>query len=634
LAGICYPSGVNRKSFIIMKVKIFSILISGLLLFSCSPGNDTTLILHSSDYISMDDKDATFGMVHLIKDARESGNARVIIEKGIYHFYPDKAFEKYCHITNHDDGLRSTPFPLIDCKNIEIISEGAEFIFHGAMVPFLIEGSENVSLEGFTIDWELPLHSEVEVIAHNEGNHTFDIKVECPYEIRNRELIFLKEGYEHNLNRSICWDPGTKAVLYNTQHYTTLLPYANKSLVRYTDPDPIPNVTDMSILTNRERGYELSLFAKEIEPGIVRLSGHKRALPPVGCIIVAKGENLSNRWAPAIRCINSRNLMVKDVTIHHAGGMGIICERTKNVKLANVKVSLRDGSGRLLTTSADATHFNNCKGKIIMQDCLFENMLDDATNVHGTFVRVTDILDPFTLGVRLGHFQQLGYIFAEENDKIGFIKEAESAIPYHFSQVNNVERINKRYYIISFQDELPSNVSEGDLLDNLDWYPEVEIRDCIVRNNRARGFLLGTDKNIIVEGNTISTMMSAIIIHASTEGGFWYESGVVRNCRIANNTFGDCNYGGGKSAVIRAHPGASNDKFPLGKIVIENNYFNTFDPLVLEGSGIDSLVFRNNVVSASGNYPHLFGDSPVLDVENINYSEISENQLEEGYILN
>ena len=35
---------------------------------------------------------------------------------------------------------------------------------------------------------------------------------------------------------------------------------------------------------------------------------------------------------------------------------------------------------RVISTTADATHFVNCKGDILIENCRFENMLDDGTN--------------------------------------------------------------------------------------------------------------------------------------------------------------------------------------------------------------------------------------------------------------
>lgn len=607
---------------------VAGLLLVTLSLFGCPRAIGAT-ILKSSDYISKKDKDATPGMLRLLSDAKKTGQAKIIIEKGVYHFYPEKALEKYCNISNHDDGLKRTPFPFIGFKNIEIVADSAEFIFHGPMVPLIIHGSENIKLSGFSIDWEVPLYSELEVIAANENDQTFDVKVKCPYEIRNRELIFLKEGYEHNLARSECWDPKTGAVAFNS--FGSLVTRNDKSLVRFGEQlqylyeqDPQPNV-------NRFRGVQLSLIANELSPGVIRISGHKGKLPEPGWIIVCKGENSLNRMAPAISVQNSSNISLTNVTVHHAGGMGIICEKTENITLDHFNVALKKGSGRILTTTADATHFVNCRGLVSMKNCLFENMLDDGTNVHGTFVRIVDIIDSRTFGVHLGHFQQLGYDFGNQGDLIGFVREGDSFNPFLKSRLAGIEKINHRYYLLKFKDEL-KGIEKGDLLDNLDWYPELVISGCTVRNNRARGFLFNTPHRILCERNYFSSMNSAIHLNTSF-AKFWYESGRVLDCTIRNNVFGDNAYAGGNNALIEGRLDKSKDKFPYGTIIIENNTFKTFDPYILNISGVDSLVFKNNKVEISGNYPMNKKESPVLNISAINHETIEGNQIQKGLVL-
>jgi len=607
---------------------IARLLLVTLSLFGC-PRAIGANILKSSDYISKKDKDATPGMLRLLSDAKKTGQAKIIIEKGVYHFYPEKAFEKYCNISNHDDGLKRTPFPLIGFKNIEIVADSAEFIFHGPMVPLIIHGSENIMLSGFTIDWEVPLYSELEVIAANENDQTFDVKVKCPYEIRNQELIFLKEGYEHNLARSECWDPNTGAVAFNS--FGSLVTRNDKSLVRFGEQLQYLYEQDLQLNVNRFRGVQLSLIANELSPGVIRIFGHKGKLPEPGWIIVCKGENSLNRMAPAISVQNSSNISLTNVTVHHAGGMGIICEKTENITLDHFNVALKKGSGRILTTTADATHFVNCRGLVSMKNCLFENMLDDGTNVHGTFVRIVDIIDSRTLGVHLGHFQQLGYDFGNQGDLIGFVREGDSFNPFFKSRLAGIEKINHRYYLLKFKEDL-KGIEEGDLLDNLDWYPELVISGCTVRNNRARGFLFATPHKIICEKNYFSSMKAAIHLNTSF-ANIWYESGRVLDCTIRNNVFGDNAYTSEYTATIEGRLDKSKDKFPYGKIIIKNNSFNTFNPNILDISGVDSLVFTNNKVEQSRNYPMNKRGKPVLVISAVNHETIEGNQIQEGLVL-
>lgn len=47
--------------------------------------------------------DATLAVVKTILAVEEEGISQISFEKGTYHFYPDKAFEIYRHISNHDN---------------------------------------------------------------------------------------------------------------------------------------------------------------------------------------------------------------------------------------------------------------------------------------------------------------------------------------------------------------------------------------------------------------------------------------------------------------------------------------------------------------------------------------------------
>jgi hypothetical protein len=583
-------------------------------------------VLSSKDFGFGESPDCTPAALEMIAAAVEQPGTKIHIERGTYHFYPQKAYEKYCYITNHDDGLRSTPFPIIGMSNLEIDADSAEFIFHGLMLPVIIENSENIRLSGFSIDWELPLHSEVEVVAVDKAANTFDVRInpDTPYELRNGEVIFLKEGYEHNFERAQIWDPATMAVAYNSGRVVQLT-LTEPSTVR--NLDAINELYEHDRLTKeyRWRGQTNIQMAEELEPGLVRISGHRRTLPEKGHIIVAKGRNAYNRLAPAIRVHGSRDILINNVTVHHAGGMGLVAERTENITLDHFNVALKPGSGRMLTTTADATHFNNCRGLVRISDCLFENMLDDGTNIHGVYAILEDILGSSTIGMRIGHFQQMGFEFATPGDRIGFIKRGVSYFPTAEAEVKSLKKVNKRYYIIEFKEDLDPELEEGDLLDNLDWYPEVEIVNNVVRNNRARGFLLSSPRKILVEGNYFSSMMRSIGMGAGF-GGSWYESGFAQEVVIRGNIFADgCYAGSGRSSLISFSAGRSEDPIVFKKIVIEDNEFRNFDPFLISGANTDTLIIRQNTISKSGTYPPLNPDNPVIRISTVNYTDFTGN---------
>lgn len=583
--------------------------------------------IYSDDFYK-GEKDATPAFLEMVASLKAQGGGELIIKAGTYHFYPDKAFEKYCYISNHDDGLRSTPFPIINLNNIAIKGDDVRFIFHGIMLPFIVENSSNILISGISIDWELPFHSEMEVVANNAKEKSFDVIIsdQYPYTIRNQELIFIKEGYEHNLERAILWDPETRAVAYNTVKYTPFEPYSIPTLKRYDNKLKFPYPIVEREAIHRFRYVENKLFAKELQPGLVRLTGTTGLVPEPGKIIVCKGRNGLNRIAPAFRILNVNNILLKDVNVHHAGGMGLIAEKSENLSLDAFNVTVGDGSDRMLSTTADATHFVNCRGLIEMKNCVFANQLDDATNIHGTFVEVVERVSDTKLGVRLGHFQQLGFEFAVKGDELGFVNAQKSYRPFLTNTVKSVNAVNKRYFIIEFEDILPDEVNSGVVLDNINWYPEVKIVNCQAVNNRARGFLISTPKTTLIENCTFSNMMAAIFL--PTELSWWYESGCAANLTIRNNTFKDCCYGGNKTAVIACHTNEQLEGYVYNTIVIENNRFETFDKALLKIEKVDGLVFRNNIVRPSANYKPMFANLPAIDITHSRNITIESNVYE------
>jgi parallel beta-helix repeat protein len=589
-------------------------------------------IINSTDYGMGQFQDCTPVALEMMKDAKEQNVTKIHIAPGTYHFYPDKAYEKYCFISNHDDGLRRTSFPVIGFDGLKIEAENAKFIFHGLMVPFIVEESAHIELSGFSIDWKLPLASEAVVVARDEENKTFDIRIseDQPYEIRNGELIFLKEGYEHNLGRNIFWDPKTGAVAYNTSAYGPGDTRNNPSLVRFTEAINYPYEMDPKLPVYDYRGESISVFAEERKPGIVRISYSGDMVPPrEGLVLVAKGLNGYNRWAPAIRIKSTSNIEIKDVSIFSAGGMGVIAESSSNITLDGVKVKTTPGSGRMLSTSADATHFVNCRGKVILRDSEFSNQLDDATNVHGIYLQVKDVIAPDKIGLRVGHFQQLGFDFGKTGDKIAFVNPDHSYDAVFTATLKRIDQVNKRYFIAEFEENLNLDPDLYYVIENMSAYPDLEIAGCTIKNNRARGILLSTPGEIIVENNYFSTMMAAILI--PTELGFWHESGSPKNLVIKNNTFGDCCYGGHQNPVINIHTDVKNGSYPFQNIVIEDNTFNTFDASILGANNVKGLVFRNNTIKRSGFYEPLFSGSPVISILNSEDISLTGNRIQSDF---
>lgn len=532
----------------------------------------------------------------------EKGNFKLVFPKGTYHFWPTEAFGKYHAITNHDNGYRYFAFPLQEMQNVEIEGNEAEFIFHGKIIPFLIENSTNIKISNLKIDWKVPFYLEGTVIASNDTNSSVDLRITpgfTNYKIQNNRLIITGEGWEENfLGENICFNPETKAIQYRTDdwHY-------------------IPNPWNRDVKVTPLSEDVVRLEAKFVQE-----------TPPLGTIMTFKGSFGSNRHSPAFHFTDSKNIEMRDVDIFHAGGMGVIAEKTENIHLNHVNIRRRQDSNRILSVTADATHFCNCKGMVVVENCLFENMLDDACNMHGTYTKVERILDSHTVVARLSHPQQFGFKFASNDDTLQIVN-GRDLLSKTKVQLQKVETINHQYAKYTFRASIKGKIEVGDGLENIECYPIFEFKNNTVQNNRARSILISSPKRVLVEGNTFSSQMTGILFEGDME--HWFESGAVNDVTIRNNKFLDGAYGGGAPHVaiwVNPHQKEANaEKAYERNIIIENNYFQTFGDGLLRAHSVDNLQFINNTIEASNTYQKWI-DEPVVNIKNSHNIVISGNK--------
>ncbi len=555
-------------------------------------------VINAKDYGLDASKDATPAILKALKACYDQNASKLVIPKGTYLFYPDKALEKYVHISNNDDGLKRIAFPIYDFNGLEIDGQGSLFIMHGEMLAVNIDGSQNITLKNFSIDWNKPFNFQGEVVAINPQTNSFDLKVydECDYEIVANELVFVEKpgkavrtwrqwplptkkdlGWEQNLDWNIWYDPVTMAGALNGGGNHILRSYNESLQVRY--------------------------HVEEVEKNLLRFYNAAAQLPKIGWVLILKGKKDLNRLSPGIHLFNSDDIRLENVNVHHSGGMALIGERSGNIFMENFNVKLREGSGRLISATADATHFVSCRGVISFNNCLFENMLDDATNVHGIYTTVDGLVDEYTLGVKRMHGQQMGFLFATPGDSISFSHHA-SLFPYAKLQVQRVYEPNEEYMEITFTEKVSDLIRPNTVLNNITWQPDLQFKNSTVRRNRARSILISTAGDVLVEGNHFETSTSTSI-HISGDGTFWYESGPVRNVLIRNNHFKDMSLQG-TSPVVRIDPqivfAAEPTHYYHKSIVVENNTFELFKDYLVYAFSVRDFQFRNNTIVKSNDY--------------------------------
>lgn len=541
--------------------------------------------------------------------AKVKKSDRVVLkfERGEYHFHEEGSFTKEYFISNHDqDNPKHVAFALEGWNNLVLDGGGSDFLFHGQMIPVSLIDSKNVVLKNFSIDFVTPHITQVEIIT-SDPNEGVAFKTAPWTNTRISKAGTLEaygEGWIAHPSVGIAFEKDTRHIVYNTS-------------------DLFFDTSDLV----------------ELDEGSYLAPNWKEEKLKEGTILAMRTWD---RPTPGIFMSESKNTKLINIQVHYSQGMGLLAQLCENILLDKFSVALRGADDpRYFTAQADATHFSGCKGKIISKNGLYEGMMDDAINVHGTYLKVVKRIDDYTLVGKYMHSQSYGFKWGEVGDDVQFIKSNTMEYLDGVTQITKIEPIDTptnhgvTEFKISFKDKLDTSISEQDGfgIENLTWTPSVVFSHNIIRNNRARGTLFSTPKPVLVEHNLFDhTSGTAILLCGDSNG--WYETGACRNVVIRKNHFINAltSMFQFTNAVISIYPEIPNledqQKYfhggKKGAIRIENNIFETFDEPILYAKSVDGLIFRKNKIIKNTDYkPFHWNKKPFL-LERVINAEIEE----------
>ena len=546
--------------------------------------------------------------------AQSAGKAVTIrFAPGQYHFYPNGAVHKEYYISNHDQHAdRAVGIAIEEFEGLTLDGQGADFIFHGRMLPVSVIATKSCTLRNFSIDFATPHIAQAEVTANDaERGITFRTAPWVNATVTDAGA-FAHTGEEWVLSPSwgIAFEGDTRHIVYNTSDIGT----------------PVQQVTRID------------------EHTFLAPAWKDRRLKP-GTIVAMRTYH---RPSPGIFVSHATDTRLEDIKVHYAEGMGLLAQMSEDLTLDGFSVCLRgDDDPRYFTTQADATHFSGCKGKITSVNGLYEAMMDDAINVHGTYLKVIERIDDHTLHARYMHGQAWGFDWGYTGDKVQFVRSRTMELVSSPSQggksdvfVTEVADITiadkpatgnvkgwahgAREFIIRFADTLPTEIGtdEGYGIENLTWTPEVYFAHNTIRNNRARGTLFSTPKRTVVEDNLFDhTSGTAILLCGDCNG--WYETGACREVVIRRNRFVNAltnmfQFTNGIISIYPEIPALNEQKayFHGGKnraIRIVDNEFDTFDHPLLYAKSVDGLLWKGNTVRKNTDYaPFHWNKSNIL----------------------
>jgi hypothetical protein len=490
----------------------------------------------------------------------------ILLQKGRYDVWSDRAAQRPWQQSNSDpQASRNYGILAEGLSGVTLDGTGSEFIFHGTQTGIGLAFCTNVTLRGFSLDWQRPELSQGTVLESGPDYVVVKMHADTPAAVEAGRLVFPGEGWVQRGASTMEFDPKTGGPAYQRAD--------------------LPRVGAATL----------------VSPGVFRLE--TKARYKVGNAVIFRHGARTHCVLLVHRC---QNTVLEKVDAYASCGLGFLVQHSDGARFTDVRYLPKPGSGRLFSSRDDGLQVSGCKGLIEVNRCVFEGMMDDPINVHGTYLPVTGRVDERTLRCRFGQGQSIGQAWwADPGDRVDYVFR-DSVLTHGTNVARSFRLLNDHEAEIVLAAPVPAEIGPGWVLENMTMHPTVQIRNSRFGNQRARGVLFTTPRPVLLEGNTFYTSGSAVLINGDANG--WFESGVVRNAIIRHNTFINCNQAGYQfgEAIISIDPVVNKPEpgsYSHSNIRIENNVFKTFDAPVLYAESVDGLSFTGNTIERTHDHP-------------------------------
>ncbi len=519
-------------------------------------------------------------LLNQVQKANRSGEEVIVtLRQGEYHIWDSSLPTHELFISNHDHvDQRPVAFWLKDLRNVKIVGAETRLLFHGRLIPFVLSGCENVTIQNVSIDYPRPALTQITIKKIENDVVTAEVLDESRWSIKDENQIVLEcEGFQ--VVPKWC------------------MPFSEDGHMKWNRADVSFNPTKIE-----RSGKNLLRIYGWGESGYLM----------VGDVYVLRS---SERPTPGIVLTESRDILLRDLVVHYAEGMGLLAQNSDNLTLDHFAVRRSEKSPRFFTTQADATHFSGCRGYIRSTDGLYENMADDAINIHGTYLRVDSVLSDNRLKVAFAHGQTFGIGWYRDGDEVTLI-DRNTLRPVFSTTCIGYQSISPKGAYLILRDSLPSQITDGATplaVENTSAYPTVDFGYNTIRNNRARGALFSTRKRVVCHHNLFDhTHGSAILLCGDANG--WYESGPCEEIIISDNHFVNALTAKYQftHAVISIDPEIRQKSLGFsyhGRVVVQNNTFTTFPSPLYYSESVRELTIKDNLLIPTSDYTPIFDNT-------------------------
>lgn len=494
-----------------------------------------------------------------------------------YHIYPENATAEtavwWTFLNSSNAPLRSA-FVLRGLKNVTVDLQGAKLVFHGRIQPFAVHDCENVTFRNFSIDYDRPFYTQGTVREAEGDGVVIEVPERFPYRVEGHDLIVYGDYWEHRLVTGDmlfrCFDAETGRP---SDHSPLILGLVGDEITpRPNPPCPIYH-----------------LYAEDLGERRLRLFGFpEKFRPRVGNILAMTHEDRRKTGFLLERC---RDTVFEHVRLIHVGAMGVTANLCHNITLNDFSMYLDEQpSDRIVSVNADAFHTFHASGLIKVENCRFENMLDDALNVHGNYLVCVEQRNDRTLLVQNRSAGLLAMEYLQPGDEIVVYKGNTQEVRCRGTVASAVYAPGQsRNMTVILQEPLSGTVCEGDCLENRRT-PEIEVRNCHMKC--MGGFRISSDKRVLIEDCIFET--SGFAIAFTGDMNYWYENTGVKDVTVRRCRFEHCG-----APLLSACGFQPTEAAPFyhENITFEDNVIT--DPMgaAVQLSDINRFTYRRNTVT-------------------------------------
>jgi hypothetical protein len=383
-----------------------------------------------------------------------------MFEQGEYHIFSNECKKAKYYFTNSDSEIgdelsgitylnKNLAVFLKDKEDIVIDGGNSLFLVHGEMTPILIDNCKNVTVKNLSVDYVRATVSEMLITEVAEKCFIVRVNTDSPFSVKDDKLSWVGDTFSASADETRILDKKEGSVLKSPENFTAYrAEHLGGSLVKFHFPRNSSGKTS---------------FRAELKAG--RILEVKNSL----------------RTQAGVFITNSENIVFENSNMHFMHGGGVIAQCCKNLTFKDLDFVPREKTGRNVAAFAEFFNLNALRGKLRIENCRFSGCMEDGILMHGTGLKVSQLVNEDTLFLEFKNPRTLGFNVLKRHDKIAFAKKSHPENKIE-AVVEECKLINSKTLSVTLFDPIPNGVKKGMMCDDIFAHPETVIAGNTFKN--------------------------------------------------------------------------------------------------------------------------------------------------------